>query len=114
MRFEVGCDIEELREYWSRSGYDGDLDHLLNVVIKDPTQLIVWKDNGRIVGHAIWHESNTEEHRKGDPRNKEDREALRKLLGKEKDFVELHEIWLIKEVEERAMGMSSLISLRPS
>ena len=104
MRFEVGSNLEELREYWNRSGYDGNLDHLMNVVIKDPAQLIVWKENDRIVGHSVWHESNTIEHRKGDPRDIEDREALKKLLGKKKDFVELHEIWLIKEYRQKGYG----------
>jgi hypothetical protein len=109
VRFDVGCDFEELREYWNRNGYDGNLDHLRNVVIKDSSQLIVWKENGRIVGHAVWHESNTEEHRKGDPRDKEDIEVLEKLLGEKKDFVELHEIWLIKEYRGKGYGNVSCI-----
>jgi ribosomal protein S18 acetylase RimI-like enzyme len=104
LRFEVGSNLEELREYWNRSGYDGNLDHLMNVVIKDPAQLIVWKENDRIVGHSVWHESNTIEHRKRDPRDNKDREALKKLLGKKKDFVELHEIWLIKEYRQKGYG----------
>ncbi len=105
MKFEVGCNRDELGEYWKRSGYDGNIDHLINVVIKDPSQLIVMKIDSKIVGHAVWHESNTQEHRKGDPRDKEDREALEKLLGtKKKDFVELHEIWLIKEHRGKGYG----------
>jgi hypothetical protein len=44
----------------------------MKTVIKDSTQLIVWKENNKIVGHAVWHESNTGEHRKGDPRDRED------------------------------------------
>jgi GNAT superfamily N-acetyltransferase len=104
LRFDVGCDLEELREYWNRSGYDGNLDHLTNAVIKDSSQLIVWKENNKIVGHAVWHESNSEEHRKGDPREKEDTETLKKLLGGKKDFVELHEIWLIKEYRGKGYG----------
>jgi GNAT superfamily N-acetyltransferase len=104
MRFDVGCDLKELKEYWSRSGYDGNLDYLMNVVVKDPSQLIVWRDNGKVVGHAVWHESNTVEHRKGYARDREDREALNKLLGKEKNFVELHEIWLIKEYKGKGYG----------
>ena len=80
MRFDVGCNTKEFREYWSRNGYDGNLDHLMNVVAKDKSQLIVWRENGRIVGHAVWHESNTDEHRKGVPRDEEDREALENFL----------------------------------
>jgi len=104
LRFDVGYDLKELREYWNRSGYDGNLDYLLNVVIRDKTQLIVWKKDNRVVGHAIWHESNTKEHRKGVPRDKEDREALEKLLGKKKEFVELHEWWLIKNCRGKGYG----------
>jgi len=106
LSFEIGCDpeSEEFREYWSGNGYDGNLDHLLNIVVKDRSQLIVWRENDKIVGHAVWHESNTEEHRKGDPREKEDTEALKKLLGGKKDFVELHEIWLIKEHRGKGYG----------
>jgi ribosomal protein S18 acetylase RimI-like enzyme len=107
LRFEVGCDPEsiEFKEYWSRNGYDGNLDHLMNVVVKDPSQLIVWRENDKIVGHAIWHESNTEEHRKGgSPRNRDDREALEKLLGGKRSFVELHEWWLIKNYRGKDYG----------
>jgi GNAT superfamily N-acetyltransferase len=104
VRFDVGCNTKEFREYWSRNGYDGNLDHLMNVVVKDKSQLIVWRDNDKIVGHSVWHESNTQEHRKGDARDKEDREALEKLLGGKKDFVELHEIWLIKEYRGKGYG----------
>jgi len=67
-------------------------------------QLIVWRENGKIVGHAVWHESNTEEHRKGSPRNKEDTEALEKLLDGKKDFVELHEWWLIETHRGKGYG----------
>jgi hypothetical protein len=38
------------------------------------------------------------------PRDKEDTQALKKLLGGKKDFVELHEIWLIKEYRGRGYG----------
>jgi len=105
LKFEVGCNYEKFREYRKRSGYDGNINHLMNVVIKDPSQLIVMKENNKIVGHAVWHESNTEEHRKGDPRDKEDTEALEKLLGgKKRDFVELHEVWLIEEYRGKGYG----------
>jgi GNAT superfamily N-acetyltransferase len=104
LRFEVDYNLKELREYWNRNGYDGNLDDLMNVVVKDPSQLIAWRENDKIVGHAVWHESNTEEHRKADPRDKEDGEALEKLLGRKKDFVELHEIWLIKEYRGKGYG----------
>jgi ribosomal protein S18 acetylase RimI-like enzyme len=86
-------------------GYDENLDYMMNVVIKHPSQLIVWRENGKIVGHAVWNESNTEEHRKGgSPRDKEDREALEKLLGGKKNFVELHEWWLIEKYSGKGYG----------
>jgi len=114
MRFEVGCnpESEEFKEYWNRNGYNQESkgynhDRLLEEladVIKDLSQLIVWRYNGEIVGHAVWHESNTEEHRKGVPRDKEDREALEKLLGNKKGFVELHEWWLIEKHRGKGYG----------
>ena len=105
MRFVVGCDLEEFKRYYRRNGYaDGDLEHLIKKVIKDSSQLIVWRKNDKIVGHAVWHESNTKEHRKGDPRDQEDTEALEKFLSAKKNFVELHEIWLMKEHRGKGYG----------
>jgi GNAT superfamily N-acetyltransferase len=117
LRFEVDCDLDEFRKYHKNSGihgylksmgltdsYDENLNYMLNVVINDPAQLIVWREDGTIVGHAVWHESTVEEHRKGDPRTKEDRDALRKLLGGKKDFVELHEIWLTERYRGKGYG----------
>jgi GNAT superfamily N-acetyltransferase len=83
---------EELGIIWER------------ILIKNPSQLIVWRENNEIIGHVIWHESNTEEHRKGDPRDKEDKEILERLLGEKKSFVELHEIWLTKEHRGKGYG----------
>jgi len=114
MRFDVGCnpESEEFKEYWNRNGYDQEskgynrdrlLEELVNV-IKDISQLIVWRYNGEIVGHAVWHESNTEDHRKRVPRDKEDSEALKKLLGNKKGFVELHEWWLIEKHRGKGYG----------
>ncbi len=104
MRFAVGCDLEEFREYLKRSGYDADPDYYEKLVVKDPARLIVWRENDKIVGHAVWHESTCEEHGKGSPRDKEDTRALRKLHGKKKDFVELHEWWLIKNCRGKGYG----------
>ncbi len=104
VKFVVGCDLEEFKEYWTRNGYAGDLEHLLNTVIKDPFQLIVWRENEKIVGHGVWHETSTDEHREGNARDEEDRETLEKLLGGKKDFVELHEIWLMKEYRGKGYG----------
>jgi hypothetical protein len=115
LRFEVGCnpESEEFKEYWSRNGYgqehkgynhDRLLEMVVNAIKGNLLQLIVWRENGRIVGHAVWHESNTEEHRKGDPGDKEDSEALRKLLGNKQDFVELHEWWVIENYRGKGYG----------
>ena len=115
MRFVVGCDLEEFKRYykqlakdkeWQKTfGFTQELGALWEKLLaKNPSQLIVWKENNKIVGHTIWHETNTEEHRKGDPRDKEDREILEKLLGGKKDFIELHEIWLKKEYRGKGYG----------
>jgi ribosomal protein S18 acetylase RimI-like enzyme len=104
LKFEARRDLGEFREYLKRSGYDADIDYYQKLVIKDPARLIVWKENDKIVGHAVWHESNCQEHSKGSPRDKEDAEALRKLLCKKKDFVELHEWWLIKNCRGKGYG----------
>lgn len=115
LKFEVGCDpeSEEFKEYWARNGYGQESkglghDRLLEMLVDDvkvnAVQLIVWRENGKIVGHALWHESNTEEHRKGSPRHRDDREALEKLLGGKKNFVELHEWWLIETYRGKGYG----------
>jgi ribosomal protein S18 acetylase RimI-like enzyme len=113
--FEVGFDpeSEEFKEYWGRNGYGQEskgLGHnrLLEMLVHDvkvnAVELIVWRENGKIVGHAVWHESSTEEHRKDSPRDKEDKEALEKLLGGKKNLVELHEWWLIETYRGRGYG----------
>jgi len=107
MRFVVGCEFDELERHLDRLGVykeEGEREKLETKLRNGLFNLIVWRKNGEIIGHAIWHESNTEEHRKGDPRDEEDIEALRKLLGGKKDFVELHEIWLLAEHRGKGYG----------
>jgi len=107
VEFVVGCDFEEFKRYLTKIGLykeEGEFDRLETFLVNKLFNLIVWRENGEIVGHAIWHETNTEEHRKGDPRDKEDREALRKLLGGKRDFVELHEVWLVEEHRGKGYG----------
>lgn len=107
LKFFVGCDFEELKGYlrrirfYERKEYAEELKAFLNAKLFN---LIVWRKDGEIVGHAIWHESNTEEHRKDDPRDKEDREILLRLTGGKKDFVELHEVWLAEEHRRKGYG----------
>jgi len=103
LRFVVGCDLDEFRSYHHRTvGPLGETEEYW--VTKDQSHLIVWKKNEEIIGHAIWHETNIEEHRKGEPRDKKDREILKKLLGRKKDFVELHEVWLDKKHRGKGYG----------
>lgn len=110
MKFIVGYNLEEykryyktlddLHNYFKTLGLTeikfGELGAVEEEIIKrDPTHLIIWREDNEIIGHAIWHETSTDEMKKGDPRDKEDREILRKLLGGKKDnLVELHEVWL--------------------
>lgn len=103
MRFLVGHNLEDFRKYYNKTL--GRLEGAEQYwVAKNPSYLIIWEEKGRIIGHALWHETNTEEHRRGDPRDKEDREILRNLLGGKKEFVELHEIWLREEHRGKGYG----------
>jgi len=107
LEFFTGCDFEEFKRYLERAGRyekEGELDGLETFLRKRLLNLIVWRLDGEVVGNAIWHESNTDEHRKGDPRDEEDREALRRLLGGKRDFVELHEVWLLDEYRGEGYG----------
>jgi GNAT superfamily N-acetyltransferase len=111
MRFVAGCDLDEFKEYYRRNGFSGeqgtgDLGITEEkIVTQDPAHLIVWRENSEIIGHAIWHETSTDEHRRGDPRDREDREIVRKLCGGKKDsLVELHEIWLKEEYRGKGFG----------
>jgi GNAT superfamily N-acetyltransferase len=107
----VGCELKEFKEYYRRNGFTGEqgTGELGNTeekwITQDPTHLIVWRENNEIIGDAIWHETSTDEHGKGDPRDREDREILRKLCGGKKDnIVELHEIWLREEYRGKGYG----------
>ncbi len=106
----VGSDLEEFRRYYRTLSDIHEYFKALRVegveygelgakeeghIRSDPSHLIVWREGREIIGHAIWHETNTDEHRSGDPRDNEDRETLRSLLGgKREHIVELHELWL--------------------
>ncbi len=111
MRFIVGCDLKKFKEYYRRNGFAGEQGTgelgvtEEGIITQDPTHLIVWKVDNEIVGNAIWHETSTDEHRKGNPRDREDRETLRKLCGgRRENLVELHEIWLMKEYRGKGYG----------
>ena len=111
MEFVVGCDLEEFREYYRGNGFAGELGTgelgitEEKIITQDPAHLIVWRENNEIVGDAIWHETSTDEHRQGSPRDREDKKVLRKLCGGKKDnIVELHEVWLKKEYRGKGFG----------
>lgn len=101
IKFEHRCEIEELEEYFARIGLDlGETERRL--IVEKPERLIVWREQGTIAGHSIWHSSNTRAHMDGLPRDPDDRRILEEELGVRGDFVELHEIWLSEEA--RGMG----------
>jgi len=119
MKFVVGCDLEEFKRYYQtlnelhdyfktlrladvKFGQLGNVEE--GIIKRDPSHLIVWREHNEIIGHAIWHPSNTDEHRIGDPRDKEDKKILRGLLGGKKNFVELHEVWLRKKHRGKGYG----------
>jgi len=107
MRFVEGCDFEEFSKYLSKIGQyaaKGELERLKAFLDGGLFNIIVFRENGEIIGHAIWHETCTDEHRRGDPRDKEDREILLTFFGGKKDFVELHELWLMKEHRGKGYG----------
>jgi GNAT superfamily N-acetyltransferase len=74
------------------------------IVEEDPERLILWEDADEILGHAIWHPSDTENHPDGSRREEDDRETLHALLGGPASFVELHEIWLLEEHRGKGYG----------
>ena len=103
MEFVVGWDLEEFMKYRTRVvGTEGEDER--RWIEKNPSHLIVWLDDDQIIGHTIWHESSTREHRPGDKRDEEDRRILEELLGKDKEFVELHEVWLTEEHRSQGYG----------
>ena len=111
MRFVVGCGLDEFKEYYKTNGFAGEQGTgelgitEEEIVTQDPAHVIVWRENNEIIGDAIWHETSTDEHRKGDPRDREYREILSKICGGKKDnIVELHEIWLRKKYRGKGYG----------
>ena len=92
--------LDTLHNYYKSLELDdvifGEIGPTLDVIIKqNPSHLIIWRFDEEIVGHAVWHETSTDEHRKGDPRNEVESNFLRELFGGIKtNIVELHELWL--------------------
>ncbi len=115
MQISIGCDLEEFKRYYRRLAEDKEWlgtfgwtlelgDSWERILVENPSLLIVMREDNEIIGHIIWHESSTDEHRKGDARDKEDRETLRKLFGGQRDCVELHEIWLRQPYRGKGYG----------
>jgi GNAT superfamily N-acetyltransferase len=103
MKFIVGWDLEEFMNYRKRVvGTEGEDER--RWIEKNPSHLIIWLEEDNIIGHTIWHKSTTKEHSPGDERDQGDREKLEKLLGGERDFVELHEVWLTEENRGKGYG----------
>ena len=101
--FSHGGDIEELRTHLESLGLSlGPTEERL--IIEKPERLILWREDGVLVGHAIWHVSNTEVHPDGNPRKPDDRHILEDELGVIGDFIELHEIWLSDTYRGRGYG----------
>ena len=103
MEIVVGCDLEEFRRYYRDTLGDlGDTEE--DIVLEDPEHLIVWREGSEILGHAIWHPSNTRRHPDGSQREGTDRRLLEGLIDGPGDFAELHELWLTKEHRGKGYG----------
>ena len=103
VEFTHGGDIEELRAHLEGLGLTlGATEERL--VKEKPERLIMWRDNETLVGHTIWHASNTKVHPDGDAREEDDRHILENELDVVGDFIELHEIWLSDDYRGRGYG----------
>jgi GNAT superfamily N-acetyltransferase len=108
MEITVGHPLNQrfLKYYMSARGEMGSTEE--GIVKESPEHLIVWEDDDEILGHAIWHSSDTESHPDGSRREEDDREVLLELLGGPAAFVELHEIWLLEEHRGKGYGEAFL------
>jgi len=111
LEYIIGYDLSEFEKYYKTfwesipNREQPNLDKFeRDIIIDNPSHLIVWKLGKEIIGHAIWHETYTDRHSEEDPREDDDRKILEELIGKSIDCVELHEIWL--KMEYRGKGYS--------
>jgi GNAT superfamily N-acetyltransferase len=116
VRFDVGCDLDEFRRYQRNSGIHeylkwvgvtdvvyGELGPIEEAHIeRDPSHLIVWREDSEIIGHVIWHEERVDGFRL--PGDEEVRTVLERLLGGKEEFIELHEVWLEKKYRGKGYG----------
>lgn len=101
--FTHGGSIAELRTHLESLGLTlGETEERL--IRETPERLILWRENGELVGHTIWHRSNTQQHPDGTPRETEDKRILEEELGVRGEFIELHEIWLADTHRGRGYG----------
>ena len=116
MKIAVGSNIEEFKKYYRKLAEDKEWQGTFGfteelgsswerILVENPSLLIVVREKDEIIGHLIWHESSTDEHRKGDPRDEEDKRTLNKLAGGKEDLVELHEVWLRQKHRGKGYGM---------
>jgi GNAT superfamily N-acetyltransferase len=104
MEISVGHPLNQIFLIYYRSAR-GEMGSAEEEIVKEsPERLIVWKEENEILGHAIWHPSDTETHPDGSQREEDDREILLELLGGPAAFVELHEIWLLEEHRGKGYG----------
>jgi len=80
LRFENGCDLAEFKEYYRKTMGRSIGSTEERLITENPKHLIVWKVDDSIIGHAIWHASNTKVHPDGTPRAHDDRRILEKEL----------------------------------
>ncbi|MFX1323841.1 MAG: GNAT family N-acetyltransferase [Promethearchaeota archaeon] len=110
MEFIIGFDFQEfgytLDEFRKEFIITSDIsDNAEEDLIKDnPCHLMAFRENQKILGWAIWHESSTTEHGKGYPRDEKDRKILERLTNGERDVIELHELWLKKKYRGKGYG----------
>jgi GNAT superfamily N-acetyltransferase len=92
--------LDTLHNYYKSLELDdvifGEIGPTLDTIIKqNQSHLIIWRVDEEIIGHAVWHETSTDEHRAGDSRDEIDCDIVRELFGGIKNnIVELHELWL--------------------
>lgn len=104
MNFKVGCDLDKFKAYYINCGLGKLAKTEEDIFLEDPSHCILWLEEKNIIGHVIWHECPTSEHRKGDPRDDEDKIILESIFGKDKHLIELHEVWLKEEFRGKGYG----------
>jgi len=101
--FTHGVDLESFKKYYQVIfGKVGDTE--LDIIKENPDHLITFHSEDAILGHCIWHDSNTRSHPNGAPRDDKDRQILEDELGVIGEFTEVHELCLEEEKRGRGLG----------